>query len=106
MAFRFLHGGVRHLCEQVPPRLVGPCPGCGSLDSVVARTGETTAAPLVGRKGTVRTSPAALSCCGLVGHLELSPDTIFGEDEDDAVLRHGRARVYWGDGTVTDGGRP
>jgi len=41
-----------------------------------------------------------------VGHLELSPDTIFGEDEDDAVLRHGRARVYWGDGTVTDGGRP
>lgn len=44
----------------------------------------------------------ALCCSADIGELQATVDTIFGIEEDNAVLVHGRARVYDG----SRGGRP
>lgn len=45
----------------------------------------------------------ALCCKKPVGQLRATVDTIFGIEEDEAVLEHSRCRVYWPDGTKTEG---
>lgn len=37
---------------------------------------------------------ARMECCGAEGRMEARVETIFGIEEDEAVLVHGRARVY------------
>jgi hypothetical protein len=68
----------------------GACPGCGTEPFLVQGDGL--------RRHTHDTYRAngRSKCCGdAVGYLFAKTDTLFGLEEDDAVLRHGRARVYW-----------
>ena len=69
-------------------RLCGPCAACQTEGPSVARTGPAT---LVGDRSHV--ASAKLGCCERKGTLVLWHDTLFGLDEDSAVL-DGRPRVY------------
>ena len=68
----------------------GACPLCKEENYTVA-----------GKKRHIapdnRSYESIVSCCkcgGVVGTLRLETSTIFGLHEDEAVLLHGRARVY------------
>lgn len=69
----------------------GACPGCGAEPFLVVGS----ALPRLDLN--VMRSGAIAKCCGdHVGFLFHETDTIFGEEEDAAVIVHGRARVYGG----------
>jgi hypothetical protein len=62
----------------------GVCPGCGAEPFRIA-----THPPVDGRAGG-----RCVACGDAVGWVYVEDETIFGRGEDDAVLVHGRARVY------------
>lgn len=68
----------------------GACPDCGSelfrVQGVASRLDAQT----------MRSGGVALCCGSHVGWIFAETETIFGKEEDDAVLVHGRARVYGG----------
>lgn len=39
-------------------------------------------------------APGQLVCCGAAVEIQARVDTLFGIEEDEAILVHGRARVY------------
>jgi hypothetical protein len=69
----------------------GLCPGCGSAPFRVSGTRIED----YGEHGCL--AGAVSVCCQQnVGYLRAEPETLFGREEDEAVLLHGRARVYGG----------
>ena len=62
----------------------GACPGCKAEPFRIA-----THPPERGRAGG-----RCVACNDPVGWVYEEPDTLFGKEEDDAILVHGRARVY------------
>jgi hypothetical protein len=66
----------------------GLCPGCGATPLVVQGHGRHRYT-----RDTFRVDGTALCCGDPVGHIYATMDTIFGLEEDEAVL-NGRARVY------------
>jgi len=69
----------------------GECPGCGCSPFFVAGSGAEQL-----DAGRTRANGRCLSCADPVGYIYAEPDTIFGAEEDRAVLSFGRARVYGG----------
>lgn len=67
----------------------GACPGCGATPFLVHGEGLTRHTT-----DTYRANGRAKCCGDAVGYLYAKVDTLFGIEEDDAVLRFGRARVY------------
>lgn len=70
----------------------GICPGCGTEPFLVQGHGRS-------RHGSAHTyrAGATAKCCGdSVGFIFAQPETLFGLEEDEAVL-NGRARVYGGE---------
>jgi hypothetical protein len=68
----------------------GTCPGCGATPFLVQGHGIEATGGLYRAAGTAK-------CCGdSVGYLYAEEQTIFGAEEDRAVLSFGRARVYGG----------
>jgi hypothetical protein len=64
----------------------GACPGCGVEPfKIVTHPVDD------GRAGA-----RCVGCNDPVGWVYVTPETLFGEEEDRAVLVHGRARVYGG----------
>jgi hypothetical protein len=75
--------------------VTGACPGCDSEPFLV------TAVPIPA--GTCRAigdtadyGSVCRACGDHVGYIRVEASTIFGREEDRAVLEHGRARVYHG----------
>lgn len=78
-------GGADHVLVAA----LSTCPDCGEP------------LKLAGREGTMHhdhdtyyTKAGCLACEKTLGELQTKVSTIFGIDEDEAVLVHGRARVY------------
>ncbi len=70
----------------------GLCPGCGATPFKVVG-GEVIGASTAG----MRVAGGVSLCCRQnVGYLRAEPETLFGAEEDRAVLAVGRARVYGG----------
>ncbi len=67
----------------------GECPGCYAEPFKI----EVRSCPTE-HEGRKRTGGYCVACNDPVGWVYSEPDTIFGEEEDRAVLEHGRARVY------------
>ncbi len=67
----------------------GACPGCGTVPFKVVGT----CIEDHGENGSLA-GGVSVCCRQNVGYLRAEPETIFGKEEDDAVLMHGRARVY------------
>jgi hypothetical protein len=67
----------------------GACPGCGTDPFAVQ-----THPPEPYDSHTVRGGGCCVRCGDAVGWVYADAPTIFGAEEDDAVL-HGRPRVYW-----------
>lgn len=68
----------------------GRCPGCGSEPfHVVGTEIEKSEAGIVA-------GGVSVCCRQNVGYLYAEPETLFGTEEDRAVLSFGRARVYGG----------
>lgn len=71
--------------------LIDACPRCRVAPCPVRGTGITH------HNRDTYFAPATAICCGeSIGTLEAKVETLFGIDEDEAVLVHGRARVYDG----------
>lgn len=70
-------------------RVEGACPGCCASPFYV----KCHAASRVDRD-TMRAGSRCVACGDPVGYVYLRADTIFGLEEDERVLVHGRARVY------------
>ena len=68
----------------------GACPGCGT-EPFLVRGGNMTRLP---DDRTYRAGGRCVSCNDPVGYIYWRTNTIFGLEEDEAVLEHGRARVY------------
>jgi hypothetical protein len=69
----------------------GACPGCGANPFLVQGHGIEAVGGGVYRAG------GTAKCCGdSVGYLYAEEQTIFGAEEDRAVIEFGRARVYGG----------
>jgi hypothetical protein len=67
----------------------GACPGCGTVPFLIQGHGVEI------HSRDVLKSPSTAKCCGdPVGYVYAQADTLFGLEEDFAVLVHGRARVY------------
>jgi hypothetical protein len=65
------------------------CPGCKASPTKVAGVKGT----MTHNHDTYRADAGCLECQAPMGHLETKVDTIFGIEEDRAVL-NGRCRVY------------
>lgn len=83
-----------HELEQTPSgdaaAAAVPCPACGAASVRVQGTGRS-----IGPGGRHYRATAVAVCCGAtVGTIRAYPDTLFGLHEDEAVLVHGRCRVY------------
>jgi len=90
-----LHADKRIKCV-VPPdgakhvTVPGACPLCGS-EMFLVRGEHKHIAP----DDRAYEADAIAECCGsAVGRLRLETDTLFGLEEDEAMLVHGRPRVY------------
>ena len=66
----------------------GACPGCGAAPFLVQGHGRHRHT-----RDTFRAAGRAMCCGDAVGYLYAKADTIFGLEEDEAVL-NGRGRVY------------
>lgn len=66
----------------------GACPGCGVEPFLVVGAG------LIREGRNWKSGGKCCACHDNVGWIIAEPDTIFGAEEDRAVLVHGRARVY------------
>lgn len=64
------------------------CPECGSGEPTIRGTGITH------HDHDTYYARAVARCCGSSFGMETKVDTIFGIEEDEAVLLRGRARVY------------
>lgn len=67
----------------------GPCPGCGVEPFAVVGGGLVRV-----DADTWRAEGHCQACGDPVGYLYARRDTLFGAEEDAAVLEHGRSRVY------------
>lgn len=67
------------------------CPGCTAYPLVVRASSPTIAA---GHPDAIRGNGHARCCGDPVGYVYAKRDTLFGLEEDRAVLSFGRARVY------------
>ena len=66
----------------------GTCPGCGVAPFRIVGAG-------LFREGyRWKSGGKCVACQDSVGWIYAEPDTIFGEEEDRAMLVHGRPRVY------------
>jgi hypothetical protein len=87
--------GQRHrarVAENGEFATIAACPSCGAAPCEVQGTGITH------HNYDTYFAPAVARCCGNgIGTIEAKVDTFFGIEEDEAVLRHGRARVYGGE---------
>ena len=96
MRVELLIGDERHAftpilsdCEPAIARAECACPNCGHDLAIVGKGRR--------RVGDVHIADAyCIRCHDEVGTVEARPESIFGEEEDEAVLTHGRARVYGG----------
>ena len=68
---------------------VGSCPLCGAEEFPVAGH-----ARHIESHDTYAASAESLCCRQPVGTIRVRVETLFGLEEDEAVLIHGRARVY------------
>lgn len=67
----------------------GACPGCGTTPFLVQGSGITIHSNDIGK------AAGRAKCCGdPVGYIYVKVETLFGLEEDFAMLVHGRARVY------------
>ena len=66
----------------------GVCPGCGATPFMVQGHGRDRYA-----HDTLRAASTAMCCGDSVGYIYAKTGTLFGLEEDEAVL-NGRARVY------------
>ena len=71
----------------------GACPGCGTEPFIVLGHGSEHV-----RRGLLRAAGTSKCCGDPVGYIyaQESDDTIFGAEEDRALISFGRARVYGG----------
>jgi hypothetical protein len=67
----------------------GACPGCNAVPFLVVGGGMQNI-----DDRTVRANGRCQSCGDAVGYIYAERATIFGAEEDRAVLEFGRARVY------------
>jgi hypothetical protein len=67
----------------------GACPGCSAMPFLVKASGSH-----IHDRDTLRFGGVCAGCGDNVGWIYLTLDTIFGSEEDRAVLEFGRARVY------------
>lgn len=67
----------------------GRCPGCGSLPFLVAGIGVESMGG-----GVFRAGGKCVGCDDSVGYIFAKEETLFGTEEDRAVLEFGRGRVY------------
>lgn len=67
----------------------GKCPGCGAQPFVLRLSGEH-----IHDRDTLRFNGRCAKCGDPVGYCYRRVETIFGLEEDRAVLAFGRARVY------------
>lgn len=70
-------------------RAEGICPGCGRCPFMV-RGGNIRRLD----DRTLKSDGHCVECGDPVGYIYARPDTLFGLEEDAAVLEHGRGRVY------------
>jgi hypothetical protein len=80
------HEGANHV------RVDGPCPACGAEDAGAFACLGQKSEQVIGHD-TIEAPALALCCGATVGRLVVKLGTLFGVEEDRAVL-HGRARVY------------
>jgi hypothetical protein len=66
----------------------GACPGCGATPFIVQGHGRHRHT-----RDTFRAGGKAMCCGDSIGYIYATTDTLFGLEEDEAVL-NGRARVY------------
>ena len=87
--------GVEKRCVDPHPNnrqigvVEGPCPGCGSVPFLIQAS-----SPEIYDRSTLRANGHAKCCGDAVGFVFVPKDTLFGLEEDRAVLVFGRARVY------------
>lgn len=83
--------GRRDLIEKTPTRgtFAGACPACDASPFEVAGIGSR-----IHDRYTYAAEGFCLACKELVGTMYARMATLFGIDEDELVLTHGRARVY------------
>lgn len=67
----------------------GSCPGCAAMPFLIKAAGSH-----IHDHETLRFGGVCAACEDNVGWIYLKLDTIFGAEEDRAVLEFGRARVY------------
>lgn len=87
--------GKRHRARIAGDRqhvTIERCPSCNTEPCDVRGTGITN------HDYDTYYAPAKALCCDQpIGTIELKVDTFFGIEEDEAVLVHGRCRVYGGE---------
>lgn len=67
-----------------------PCPLCRKPAPLVVQGADNH----IGGHDFYKAVATAQCCLRVVGELRVYVDTIFGLEEDEAMLKHGRARVY------------
>ncbi len=67
------------------------CPACGRALDIVGKR------PRVVGDRHYESDAYCVRCHAEIGVVRAYPDTLFGIEEDEAVLVHGRARVYGGE---------
>lgn len=89
--FSFDGGGTRSVRDVAPTRATasGACPQCRAEPFYVAGSGLR-----VVDDRRYEADGVCLACMAHVGTIVATPSTLFGIAEDEAVLTHGRARVY------------
>lgn len=85
-------------CREIKPDGVagiasGACPGCGASPFLVQGHGRSRN----GSSDTYRAAGTAKCCGDAVGYIFAKVDTLFGLEEDEAVMLNGRSRVYGGE---------
>jgi len=67
------------------------CPGCAAFPLLIHASSPVIA---VGRPGVIQGNGYTRCCGDAVGYVYAKRETLFGLEEDRAVLEFGRARVY------------
>lgn len=81
-----IQGRIEH--PEARSCVIARCPACGATKALVSGTGITH------HNHNTYFAPARTLCCQAPATIEAKVDTLFGIDEDLAVLVHGRPRVY------------
>jgi len=92
MKIAFVHDEKRHTAklpyDGAAHVEIEACPACREAPAKVAGEGVSH------HDHDTYYAPARTLCCGARGELRTTVSTVFGIEEDEAVLLRGRARVY------------